>query len=62
MLEIEHGKGTKKVRRSNFLTENDLDDCEGASSLSGTGFHDEIKLGSDAAGGLGVLSAAPARL
>jgi hypothetical protein len=62
MLEIEHDKGIKKFRRSNFLTECDLDDLEGASSFSGTGCHDENKLGSNAAGGLGVLSAAPARL
>ena len=60
MLEPAKGKGIKKFKRANFFTEDDPDDGDGASSFSGTGCHDEIKRCSNAAVGLGVLSAAPA--
>jgi hypothetical protein len=43
MLDLELGKGIKKFRRANFLTEEDLDDLGGSSCCSGTGCHDVVK-------------------
>jgi hypothetical protein len=60
MLDLAHGKGIKNFKRATSFTENDFADGDGASSFSGTGCHDEIKHCSNAAGGLGVLSAASA--
>jgi hypothetical protein len=42
MLELEHGKGKKKLKRENFITEEDMGDCGDESCGSGSGCHDVV--------------------
>ena len=66
MIELENGKGNRRIKRCNLLTEEDLDDAEGVenddSCVSGIVCRYEINIGRASAGSQGEnLSAAHAR-
>ena len=67
MIELENGHGNKRIKRCNFLTEEDFDDAEGVEddvpSASGSDCHDQLNFSRISARGKSEsLSAATACL